>query len=453
MTVDDLPEGLLNRISQAADIVKGCSQFRVISHYDADGISSAGIVSSVLLREGKSFQVTMAKSLEREMVSRLGGEGHECIVFSDMGSGLLTELERLDAKVVVLDHHRPSEDSNGVVHINPHLWDIDGMTGASASAVCMLLAVTVNPENWHLLPLAFAGVAGDRQDIKDLSGLNAWLMEEGVSRNMAEVRGRSLVPSGPLSVMTKRFDPYIKGVSGCPEGTASLLEGMGLVPKERGDDLDDAGRRKLQSLLVLRLLEQGIEPATLDELSGKRYFFPAWDMDSGEMASLLDACGRMGEEGTGLSLTLGDKMALKRARELRNDYIDDVLEALDGVEDGIQVMENIQHFRNEKTNLSGVVCGITMQYLADRTRPTLVLAEKGGKIRVSSRATFGILKMGVDLSEALKVGAEKVGGHGGGHAIASGATLPLGREREFLETVDYVVGEQKKGKERQIISR
>jgi RecJ-like exonuclease len=49
----------------------------------------------------------------------------------------------------------------------------------------------------------------------------------------------------------------------------------------------------------------------------------------------------------------------------------------------------------------------------------------------------------VDLAAALRESAHRPGGVGGGHRIASGATVPKGREMEFLELVDKMVGEQK----------
>jgi RecJ-like exonuclease len=112
------------------------------------------------------------------------------------------------------------------------------------------------------------------------------------------------------------------------------------------------------------------------------------------------------------------------------------------VEERLKEMGNIQYFWNENPSLSGVVCGITMQYLADKERPTLALAEKGGKVRVSSRGTFDLIERGVDLAEALRKGAERVGGASGGHAIASGATLPPGSADQFLKVVDGVIREQ-----------
>lgn len=443
MTAENLPEELLQRVSEAVEAVREFSQVRLISHYDADGISSAGVLSNAILREGIGLQVSMVKSLEKDLVGRLREEGHDCIVFSDMGSGLLEELEELDARVIVLDHHRPRGDSDRVVHVNPHLWGIDGMTGSSASAVCMLFAVSINEENWELLPVAFAGIAGDKQDVRGLSGINSWLLEGGQTRGLVEVRRRSLVPEGPLGRIAERFDPYIKGVSGDADGAEALLREADLAPDEEGRSIDEGKRRKLTSLLTLRLLEQGVDTSTLDELTGQTYYFPGWKMESGEIASLLNASGRMNCEGVGLALTMGDAAAKEEAIRLRSKYDQEVLRALDGVGERVKIMDNIQFFHNQNPSLSGVACGITMQYIADKSKPTLALAEKGGKLRVSSRATHRILEMGVDLSEALRIGADRTGGVGGGHAIASGATIPVESEGDFLKAVDAIVGEQK----------
>jgi RecJ-like exonuclease len=38
--------------------------------------------------------------------------------------------------------------------------------------------------------------------------------------------------------------------------------------------------------------------------------------------------------------------------------------------------------------------------------------------------------------------ARSVGGDGGGHDVAAGATIPSGTEREFIERADELVGDQ-----------
>lgn len=58
------------------------------------------------------------------------------------------------------------------------------------------------------------------------------------------------------------------------------------------------------------------------------------------------------------------------------------------------------------------------------------------------RGTRELVDMGLDLSTAMRDAGSIVGGHGGGHPVASGATIPKGKETEFLKIVDGIVGEQ-----------
>lgn len=443
-TGTQLPDKLLSRISIAKAELEQASEVRLISHYDADGISSAGVMCNALMRAGKRFHATMTKNLTEKLIAE-AAPGCETMVFSDMGSSHLDALEGLSCTVIVLDHHSPQRDSEKVVHVNPHLANIDGMTSASASAVCMLLAVNMDERNWDLLPIAFAGIAGDRQAIRGLSGLNQWLFEEGRKRGVVEVRPGSMLPEGPLLAgLVGSTDPYVIGVSGSPEGARALLTEAGIPEDAETDKLDEAMRMRLSSLLALRLTAQGTPVSTLDEVVHERYYFPKWGMSADALSGLLNACGRSNNEGVGLALTLGDPSAMDQARALRQSYVDEVQASLQKVvEKGITRMENIQYFVNDKLGLSGILSGVTMQYFGDRDKPTLALAESGDEIKVSSRATFDLLEKGVDLAAALRECGQKVGGVGGGHRIASGATVPKGREQEFLQLVDKMIGEQK----------
>ena len=439
-----LPDKLLSRISIAKEELDKHREVRLISHYDADGISSAGVLCSALLRAGKRFHVTMTKSLTDDLISQMP-EGCELLIFSDLGSSHLESLEKLPCKVIVLDHHLPPKDSEKVVHVNPHLAGIDGMTSGCASAVCMLLAVEMDERNWDLLGIAFAGIAGDRQAIRGLSGVNQWLFEQGLARNVVEVRPGSMLPEGDLlSGLVDSTDPYVIGVSGSPEGARELLAEAGVPEGACAEELDATQSMKLSSLLALKLTAQGTPAVTLDEVVHERYHFPRWNLSADALAGLLNACGRSNNEGIGLALTLGDKAAMEQAIELRQQYTDEVQGSLRRViEKGVSKGENIQYFFNDKLGLSGILSGVTMQYFGDRDKPTLALADTGTDIKVSSRGTFELLDQGVDLAAALRESAHKVGGVGGGHRIASGATVPRGREKEFLEFVDKMVGEQK----------
>lgn len=439
-----LPDKLLSRISIAKQELERSAEVRVVSHYDADGISSAGVLCNALLRAGKRFHATLTKNLSDRLVEEVS-VGCELLVLSDMGSAQLDALEASGCRAIVLDHHAPLRDSEKVVHINPHLVGIDGMTSASASAMCMVFAVHLDEANWDLLPIAFAGISGDRQAIRGLSGINRWLFEEGAKRGIVEAVPGSLVPSGPLlEGLYASTDPYVRGVSGSREGARAVLEEAGIPADASSHDLDDARRMKLSSLLALRLAEQGVPLATMEEVVHERYHFPRVKMEAGELASLLNACGRSNNEGMGLSLTLGDKEALEGARELRRAYVEEVQAGLERIaREGVERKEHIQYFYNDNLGLSGILCGVTMQYLGDRDKPTIALSAADDGVKVSSRGTFELLDKGIDLAVALRESAASVGGTGGGHRIASGATVPAGREEEFLAALDRIVGEQK----------
>ncbi len=442
-TIVHLPDGLLSRLQLAADIVGRHSFIRIVSHYDADGISSAGILVNALMRAGKEYHVSLERSLDQAVLDRVNEDCPPCLILSDMGSALLGQLEAMDCDVIVLDHHRPPRDSDTVVHVNPHVWDIDGMTSGCGASMCMLFAVTLDEANWSLLPLAFGGIAGDRQNL-ELTGINAYLAKEGTSRGLVEIRSGSLIPNGALEdALYYSTDPFIAGVSGRPGAVRDMLQAAGIAPDANAVDLDDAKRRKLSSLLALKLLEREVSLATLEEVARDRYHLPTWDMSAEDISALLNASGRTGNEGAGVALALGDQDAMGAAMALSHEYRQDILDGMLRLEEsGLSEEKCIQYFYNENQGYGGVLCGIAMQYLGDPGKPTFALNAKDDGTRVSGRATFELLDRGVDLSIAMREASGEVGGGGGGHRIASGASIPPGRERDFLTALDRIIGEQ-----------
>jgi RecJ-like exonuclease len=63
-------------------------------------------------------------------------------------------------------------------------------------------------------------------------------------------------------------------------------------------------------------------------------------------------------------------------------------------------------------------------------------------VKVSARGTPGLTRRGLDLSAVMREAAAAVGGEGGGHDVAAGATVPADTEAEFVAVADRLVGEQ-----------
>ena len=439
-----LPAEFSDGFKHAATALRTPGRLRVVSHYDADGIAAGAVLAGALDAEGRQFHLTMAKGFDDALLERLTKEGNDIVVFLDMGSGQIESLEKLEGIVVALDHHRPVRKSKKVLQINPHFHGIDGMTEACASTLALLLAVTLDDANWSLAPVALAGIIGDRQHMSGMKGVNQQVLDEAVARKLVRTeKGLNLKGATVGEAIADSVDPYFVGLSGRKENVSAFLESMKVNPDTPLGSLDEFYRRKLTSMLSLRLMGQGCRPETVEELVTDVRWIPSMNLTAADLADLLNACGRLDNESLGLALSLGDREALEEANGFRREYNSKLMEKLASIEeDGVEQMDHIQHFDADDASLAGAQCGLAMQYILDQSRPTLALSTVKDKVKVSSRGTKYLVSKGLDLSVALRKAAEKVGGVGGGHAVASGATVPADARDGFLKAVDDMVGKQ-----------
>lgn len=439
-----LPADFSDALKNAAKVVNRAEYVRVISHYDADGLASASVIAGALARMRKQFHLSMVKGLDDDGLARIAKEGNAVVLFLDMGSGQIDGLEGLDARVVALDHHKPIRKSRKVVQVNPHFHGMDGMVEACGASLSLLLSIVLDDANWALSPVALAGVVGDRQHMGGMKGVNQQILDQAVEgKHVTVQRGLNLTGTTVLDTVANSVDPYFVGMSGREENALAFLESMKINPKTPMGSLDEVYRRKLTSMLSLRLMGQGCRPETVEELVSDVHWIPSMELSTSDLADLLNACGRMDHEGLGVALSLGDKSALAEANGLRRQYTSNIMKRLLSIEEaGAEQMQNIQFFEAPDPSLAGAQCGLAMQYILDQAKPTIALSTAGDKVKVSSRGTKYLVSKGLDLSAALKRASEKVGGRGGGHAVASGATIPADKREEFLSLLDEVVGKQ-----------
>jgi RecJ-like exonuclease len=232
-------------------------------------------------------------------------------------------------------------------------------------------------------------------------------------------------------------------LSGRLEAASEFLQAAGFDPDVSVRQLDAATRRKLGSVLAVRLLEQGAAPEALESLVEDRYWIEPDQMYAQDLEAYVNSCDRLGQEGLGLAVCLGDRDALAKAEKLLDEYTSRVLGYLVGLESkGLFAKKHIQFFYCDDASLAGSVAGTGMQYFFDQSRPVLGLSVLDSATKVSARGTRALIAAGLDLAAALRQAAAEVGGNGGGHNIASGATVPKGKEEKFLTLVDAIVAGQ-----------
>ena len=416
----------------AASSLLQCDCARVISHNDADGIASAGLICTALQRADIPFHASLVSRLDPSVVDAL----EPPVVFCDMGSGKPDLVSRIEGEVFVFDHHTPVGDLD-CFHVNPHLVGVDGAFEISASGT-VYTVVREMGDNVDLAGLALVGALGDRQM---MMGANRTILEEAANSGVVEVRPGLKMDDGPLeSVLVNALDPLLD-TTGDVAKTRAFLEEVGVA-----GELPKLGHKELSRLstaLVLKVLMQGSFAA--DSVVGETIRLKREVVENAfELMWILNSCGKMEEAGRALTLCMRDRSFLADCIKIDHDYRAKTLSEVRQVEGKLKETENLRYAILDDMDAAGVVSGLCVRYLyADK--PMVILNRSEGIVKVSARGNRLLVFCGLDLSVALKEGAKKVGGNGGGHSVASGASIPLGTEEEFMKIVDEVVARQLAG--------
>jgi RecJ-like exonuclease len=480
---------LADRARRCADRLRDADEVLLASHIDADGLTSAAVAASALERAGLPFETVFSKQLDREEVAAIAETDYDTVLFTDFGSGqldIIAEHERAgDFTPVIADHHQPAtvaadggtgaSDSGGAetrrvdteYHLNPLLEGLDGASELSGAGAAYVLARALEPEGTDsrdLAALAVVGAVGDMQDGDGgLQGANEGIVREGVETGVLEeatdlaLYGRQTRPLPKL--LEYASEARIPGISNDEAGAVKFLSGLDLDLKEDGDwrrwvDLTTDERRTLVSSLMQHAVSRGVPASRIEDLIGTSYTLLAEEpgtelRDVSEFSTLLNATARYERADVGLAVCLGDRdEALERARTLLRNHRRNLSEGLQWVKtEGVTREEHVQWFdagTRIRETIVGIIAGMAIGADGvDPNVPIVAFAEKNDEeVKVSSRGNHRLTRQGLDLSVAMRECSQAVGGDGGGHDVAAGATIPKGTQSEFVERVNDLIGEQ-----------
>ena len=420
---------------------------RVISHYDVDGICAGSITTAALLRAGVRVHSSFMDNPGDGELARIAAGSWEAVVVSDMGSGQMTELGPIGRPMVVLDHHmkQGGERPAHVREVNALDFGLEGAKDVSGAGMAFLFALALGGEaNWDLAPLALAGAIGDMQDVGGFRRLNAAILAEAVRRGTVE-RRQSIAISGPTvaEALVRSNDPFVKGVSGRPEGAAELLSRLGIEGGRPLEGLTQQQVRALGSVLVTKLVGQGAPARNAQRAVQERLRWTARGVWLDDFSHEVNAAGRLNKAGVGAGACLGNPAHVEVCRRAREEYRTDVRTGLVELErKGTTRMRHVQWFDSPAGHVSGSLAGLGIIYVLPKDAPVLALFPTTTELKVSARGTDELVAKGMDLARAMELAAGAVAGRGGGHPVAAGATVPLVAREEFLARVDEIVGGQ-----------
>ena len=456
--------GFVEDVSRAAKIIQEADAITLISHIDADGITSEAIMSQAISRAGIPIKPVFIRQLE-PMTMKHVPDDDTLKVFTDLGSGqqnLLEESGISSEKVLILDHHisQPAPRGTEYFQVNSQFYGAD-YAKCSAAGIAYLVARKLDSRNMDLAKLSVVGNVGDMmaRDTMGLIGVARWIAEDGVDRGQVRItRGINCygLSTRPLHIcLANSDDPLIPGISGKPAEAVSLLCKIGIYSSSTDnriwEELSDEEARTLSSVLAEQIVANGESPA---RLFSELYFFPD-EMEksplrnASEYATMLNACGRWTKPNIGEAVCLGDRgQKYREAEHMLRHHRSIIRELCEYIhETGVDDSGCIQWIHTGDKypdTIVGIGAGMALSKL-DTNKPILVLcnvSDEPDLIKVSMRTYEKVLRRGIDLQEVLVKAATEFGGAGGGHNIAAGAYIPKGCEHDFIRRVNELIEEQ-----------
>ncbi|MCW1301170.1 MAG: DHH family phosphoesterase [Candidatus Nanoarchaeia archaeon] len=208
-----IPQGFQELSKEAAKQISGFRKALIISHDDADGLSSASIAIEGLRRVGIESEFFCLEKVFPEVLARVHSRKGELIIYCDIGSShsdLIGELDCSRNTVIILDHHEPAGGNyDNVFDLNLERWGIRGEAEFSGATCCYLFFKLMREENWDLSYLA---VVGSLEIPDGFRGINGDVLKEALDRGV---------------VIRKKSKLYVKKLGiGCEE-LFSILQVLG----------------------------------------------------------------------------------------------------------------------------------------------------------------------------------------------------------------------------------
>ena len=461
---ETLPLEMKRKYEKAKVLIESSDDIKIYSHTDCDGISSGAILTTILKRLGKKYEIEI---VNLDVLENLPIE-HELTIFSDLGSGQPVDKNAKEGnKILILDHHPPLREidyCNNVdyeyLEINPIFYGIDGSQEICGGGLCYLLA-----KEFGYKDLSWIGVLaaiGDMQNSKTgkLEGLNKSILkdakEEGLvsSKPDLSIYGRQ---TRPLFVALSYFSDVKLPITNNQNETIALMKKLNIPRINKYNeqttlsDLTDSQKKALISELI-RMISKEIPPRYSSYVP-KLVIADSYDFlnetdgtflrDASEFSTAMNACVRNNESEVALKILEGNRTTALDELELISQhhrrYLAKNIQKI-GENHSIIEKDNLQYFDGTgiRSNVVGTIAGMILSY-GNWRKPMIAftqVSDENQDLKVSLRCSRLLAYDGIHFGNIIREVAQSLGGSGGGHNVACGAYIPKDKKDEFLDLMN-----------------
>lgn len=454
-----IPQEMHEQYVKAKEMIENSKEIKVYSHIDCDGICSGAILSTILDRQNKEHEIEF---VNLDVLDNIDLD-HELTIFSDLGSGQnIDGKAKENQKIIVLDHHPPLRDINygedknySFLEINPMHHGIDGSYYVCGGGLCYFLAkeFEYNDLSW----IGLLSAIGDMQNTKSghFEGLNEIIQQDAIdggylklTKNDINIYGRN---TRPLFVALSYFSDVKLPITNNTNETMAVLEELGIDEKHNRKTLNELTmeeKGKIYNYLtgMISKVVPGRYVKYIPQLIiGDSYTFLKEDpasflRDASEFSTAMNACGRNHEEKIAMKVLKGDRfVALDELEAVSLNHRRNLAQAISKVaeedETNIIEIENLQYFDGDgiKPEIVGTITGMILGY-CNWKKPIIGFTQTDSEgLKISLRCSRLLSYDGIHFGNIIRQVAGKVGGTGGGHAMACGAYIPLEKKSEFIQ--------------------
>ncbi len=447
----------------------------IVNHFDSDGLASGSIVALALKDRQIPFRILTVKKMTDQVMGQVQNDPSKRIIFIDIGTGFLNPINQIansGKTILQIDHHKPEKieaKSDAFSMINCHHFNIDGafyLCSSSAAYFTFAKHCCVETAK-RIAQMGIIGAVGDIQDVKGLRGLNRVMLDEARKIKVVDVicdlRLFGRVSRTLVNFLNYSSEPFLPTLTGNPKNCALFLRKNGIPLFSENDgkrtwlryyDLHKSDRIRLIGALLYFCYEKAMPDEMIKSMLGEVYLFPSENnstelFDAYEFSSLLNACGRSGKHDIGIRLCLNEPGAYEEAHSLLMQHRIEISKAISHARKFTEDMGAFYLLDARGEIADSIIGTVAGSYFNSgslgRNKPIIALSiDESGQIKGSARAYSGLVEKGLNLGEAMGVSAKEAGGFGGGHSVASGASMPNTQEalKKFLLTARSTIKKQ-----------
>ncbi|MFZ5818386.1 MAG: DHH family phosphoesterase [Chloroflexota bacterium] len=231
------------------------AEVALVHHNDADGLTSAAILQTALMRAGFSVHRICIERVHPPIVARIHEQFPATIFYVDLGgqaAPAISEANQGRRTTLILDHHHPHKPTDPkVINMATEFFGLSGDMAISASTAAYFFALELDSANRDLAYVAVLGAVGDEHDREGrLVEENREALQDAIAQDQVKVdvneRGKEIysltrfgeaIPMTPLAIAVTTLGGVGYYSDGPELGVRVCLEGLFPAARDRLEEL------------------------------------------------------------------------------------------------------------------------------------------------------------------------------------------------------------------------